>query len=258
MGFVKTPEEIRHIREALTAIHFRSGQLIVVEFMSDMDFVRAVLPPGLEPVGEPRMRCGLSSFKAASCGPYQGSSVHIRARHGDIEGSYVLAMYMAVDNAVLFGREVFGEPKKVATVDFAFEGERKRGSVERAGTRLIEIDMEAGPEAEPTDRSGIDFNYKTFMAADGRGLAADPILVAVQIDSKVHRMLPGKGTLRFDGNVHDPLHEIPVREMLSVTYLELDVRASARDLATVPADAFLPYAYGRLPDWGVLAAMEAE
>jgi hypothetical protein len=51
---------------------------------------------------------------------------------------------------------------------------------------------------------------------------------------------------------HDPLAEVEIVEVISVAYSEADSYARTRSLTTVDAEAFLPYAYGKVDDWTVL------
>jgi hypothetical protein len=102
-----------------------------------------------------------------------------------------------------------------------------------------------------TGSVGQDFNYKVSLAPDGIGLASDPILTLARLEMNMSRRRVGKASLVLHGTTHDPLDAIPIREILNAQLIEADFHASARALATVPAAEFLPYAYGRLPDWSV-------
>ena len=249
MGFVKTAEEIARIGRALQAVEFNGGAFLGVDFLSDPEFIRATLPPGLEAATTPRMSAMVCSFAGGSCGSFAGGAVYIAARHGAYEGNYTLAMYMNNDNAMLFGRDIIGEPKKLAQVTYAAVGARAHGSVARGGTTLIEIEAELGTEVPKDPITAYDFNYKATFAANGVGLAQDPELTLTQLDLKVARHRTGTASLRLRGTVHDPLDDIPVREILTARLIEADFDARCRVLATVPAASFLPYAYGRMPDW---------
>jgi acetoacetate decarboxylase len=251
MGFVKTREEIERIRHAVTAVEFNGGRYLGVDFESDPAFIRSVLPPGLEPRGNNVMSAMVCQFEGGSCGSFKGGAVYIAARHKDIVGQYTLLMYMDSDNAMTFGRDLFGEPKKIAAVNFGVEETRAWGAVERGGVRLIEIHAELDRQGSLEGTTGIDFNYKASLAPNGEGLAADAILTVttLHLQPTVHRT--GTASLKLDGTVHDPLHEVPVGKILSARLIASDFHAESYAATTIPADIFLPYAYGRYPDWGV-------
>jgi acetoacetate decarboxylase len=252
MGFVKTPEEIERIRHAVTHVEFNGGEALSLSFLTDAAFIAETLPPGLEPLDEPRMSATVCRFRSGSAGTFAGGAVYIAARHGDIVGRYTLAMYMDADQAILFGRDLYGEPKKLCQVVLDVDGDRAYGSITRNGVRLIEIDATLGEDTGPTSGGGKDFNYKASLATDGDGLADDPILTLTELEGTMASVRSATGTVTLDGNAHDPLHEIPVGELSPGAYASgADYRAKARALTRVPAEAFLPYAYGRLPDWDV-------
>jgi acetoacetate decarboxylase len=252
MGFVKTPEEIERIQQAVTHVEFNGGEALSVAFLTDPAFIAETLPPGLEALDEPRMYANVCRFRSGSAGTFAGGAVYIGARHGDVVGRYTLAMYMNADQAILFGRDLYGEPKKLCEVVLDVDGDRAHGSITRNGVRLIEIDAALGADSGPTTGIGRDFNYTATLATDGAGLADDPILTLTTLDGTMESVRPATGTLRLGGNAHDPLHEIPVGELAPGAYVAgANYRASAIAVTRVPAADFLPYAYGRLPDWAV-------
>jgi acetoacetate decarboxylase len=251
MGFVKTPEEIERIRHALTAVGFNGGQFLGVDLESDPAFIKSVLPPGLEPQGNNVKTAMVCQFEGGSCGPFRGGAVYIAARHKDILGQYTLLMYMDSDDALMFGRDLFGEPKKIAAVNFDVNESRASGGVERGGVRIIEIHAELDRRASLEGTTGTDFNYKASLATNGKGLAGDAVLTVttLHLQPTVHRT--GTASLKLNGTVHDPLHEVPVGKILSARLLASDFHAASYAATTIPAEIFLPYAYGRYPDWGV-------
>ncbi len=251
MGFVKTREEIARIAASLTDVQFRGGEYIGVDFESDPAFIEAVLPPGLEPRGNQILSAMVCRFQGGSAGPFTGGAIYVAARHGNIEGKYTLAMYMNSDNAMLFGRDIFGEPKKLAYVEFDASREKGGGHVDRGGARLIEIDARFDADFSLDSAVDIDFNYKASLAADGNGMAADPLLTVSELHLAPTIFRTGMATLKLNGTIHDPLHEIPVKRIVGAQYIASDFQARCRVSTAVPADEFLPYAYGRMPDWSV-------
>ena len=60
------------------------------------------------------------------------------------------------------------------------------------------------------------------------------------------------------GTVHDPLDEIPIREVLRATYFEGDLSATVAVAARIPAVVFAPFHHGRNDDWSALASAAGE
>ena len=114
MGFVKTPEEITRIEHALRHPRFVNGEMLSVDFLTEPEFAAAVLPPPLEPADTPRVTAMVGRWQSNCVGDFYGGAIYVAARHEDVDGSYVLAMYMDGDVPMIYGRDLFGEPKKLA------------------------------------------------------------------------------------------------------------------------------------------------
>ncbi len=253
MGFVKTPEELARIQQTLSAPSFLSAEMLTVEFRTRPEIVEHLLPPGLEPVDEPIASAAVGRWGRSNCvHAFEGGALYLRARHGDLEGDYCLSMPMSSDRAIIFGRELFGEPKKQCTVEFACSGVSARGRAVRYGAPIIAIDARLEREEPASESRSAAFHYKFLPAAHGVGLEADPVLVVAEFDLQLTRIATGSGTLQLGDTVHDPLGEVEIVEITSVTYSEGDIYGRCRALANVDAEAFLPYAYGKVDDWTAL------
>lgn len=126
--WVKTPEEIETIEERLAHPAFLDGRTLTVTYLTRPELIRAVLPPPLEPAGDPLVSVGVGAFGRSNCvGAFAGGWVDIRARYQGIEADYCLAMPMSTDVAIIFGRELFGEPKKQGRVRLESDGDVTRG-----------------------------------------------------------------------------------------------------------------------------------
>lgn len=252
MGFVKTPEEIAEIQATFRRALFTSAEMLSVEFLTRSETVEAILPPPLEPLDEPRVTAMVGRWQSNCVGDFNGGAIYVASRYGDIEGEYVLAMYMNSDHAIIFGRDLFGEPKKQSVNSLNRAGNRMFGWVERGGVRLIELDADLTVDLGPVEGSGVNFNFKAQPAADGSGLEADAVLTAADFGLSLTTCREGVGSVRLQGTVHDPLDEIRVVEVKRAAYVEGTLDASCRAVARVPAEDFLPYAYGRLDYWPAL------
>ena len=252
MGFVRTAEEIARIQEALHKPRFVNSEMLLVDFLTDPTTVQRLLPPGLEPTDKPRVTAMVGRWQSNCVGDFDGGAIYVEARHKDIVGDYVLAMYMDRDQPIIYGRELFGEPKKQSTSRLSRNGRRLNGHVDRYGTRLIELDVELESEAGASTAKGINFNYKAIPATNGLGLEWDAALTIARFDMNLSRTGEGHGIVRLAGSIHDPLDEIAVVEVLRGAFIEGDLIASAETLAYIDGNAFLPYALGRTDDWSAL------
>jgi acetoacetate decarboxylase len=240
VGFVKTAAEVERIEAALASPRFGGAQMLSVEFLADPDFVAAVLPPPLEPLAEPRMRAMVGRWQSNCVGDFAGGTVYVACAHDGVEGEYNVAQYMDGDAPTIFGRDLFGEPKKMAAATLRTRGSSMRGTIVRHGVPLIELEAELDHDNGPFEATRESYNVKSRPAADGRGLEEDAILTRAHYEIAGRVSLEGQGRIAFRGTVHDPLHELPIRELLRATYFEGDLAATVTVAARIPAAIFAP------------------
>ncbi|HVX32221.1 MAG TPA: acetoacetate decarboxylase family protein [Solirubrobacterales bacterium] len=253
MGFVKSAAEIREIQAALARPRFVNSQMIVVTFLTREETVAEILPPGFEPTAEPRVTAQLGTWQSNCCGDFNGGAVTIAARYGELEGEYALCMYMDNDQPTLYGRDLFGEPKKIATASIFTTPTGYRGYIERRGVRLVELEVEGAEDVGPARVSANNFNIKARPAADGVGLQEDALVTCAVFENDIRANHEGTGKVRLRGTRHDPLDEIEVVEVLSGRQIEVDMEARTSVVGTIPAADYEPYFYGRgADDWSAL------
>ena len=252
MGFVKRPDEITRIEHALSHPRFVNGEMLSVEFLTDEAVVAHVLPPPLEPASTPRVTAMVGRWQSNCVGDFAGGAIYVASRYDSVDGDYVLAMYMDGDVPTIYGRDLFGEPKKLARSALHRHGDTHSGWLERNGVRLIELHGLLDRRLDPFEAEGVNFNFKARPAADGVGLEEDAIMTQATFETRASAVREGAASVVLRGTVHDPLDELPVRSVLRGAFMECDLVASCRAVATTPAATFLPYHYGRHDDWSAL------
>ncbi len=252
MGFVKSPEEVARIEKVLKRPRFVGAEMLTVNFVTSPETVANLLPPGLEPTAEPLVTAMVGRWRSNCVADFTGGAIYVMARHGEIEAPYVLAMFMDTDHAIIFGRDLFGEPKKQAAAYLHRRGDFMHGTVERHGVRLIEIKAVLGADLGPLETKGANFNIKATPSCHGTGLEDDPLLTLAEFDIRLSVRREGTGALQLRSTVHDPLGDLDIREIRSAGYMEGDLLSTCRPLARLPADKFVPYFYGRNDDWSAL------
>jgi acetoacetate decarboxylase len=247
--YVKSAEEIRELLRLHAEPAFLGRCGLAIQFETEPEFVRAVLPPPLAPAERPLASVGISTFRASNCvGPFAGGAITVRCRYGEIEGQYCLTMPMSTDTAVIYGRELYAEPKKLAEVVLEREGNRARGTVSRYGSVYIALEADLSEPVPDGVSEANNFYFKYIFAADGSGLDHDPSLVCVRTESTIRNARRGSGTIRWSESEHDPVSEIPVRRVIGAVWSEGDTYTHGRTLGSVPAREFLPYAFGKMDD----------
>ena len=250
-GWIKTPDQIRKIEERLAKPAFLQGKMIAVSFLTRPEFVRAVLPPPLEPGSQPLVTVSVCTFGTSNCvGEFAGGVVDVLARYKGIEANHCLAMPMSTDVAIIFGRELFGEPKKQGRVRLESDGDVARGTVERFGIPYIQLEARLTENVPITGPATSDrFHFKFMHAANGRGLEFDPIIVHAHFTNHLKVMKRGQGKVTLTATPHDPLNEIEIVELKGASYIEGDIYAEAKAIGTVSAEKFLPYAFQNIDDY---------
>jgi acetoacetate decarboxylase len=252
MAFVKTTAEIAAIEQVLQTPRFTNARRAYLSFLTTAEFIEQVLPPGLSPGAAPMVTVTIGEFGSNCVGDFAGATISMPARYGEVEAAYVLTMFMSTDHAIIFGRDLFGEPKKQAAIELKMTGNQLHGTVDRMGVRLIDLSLSLGEDSGPSRSQAATFNIKAQPSVDGHGLEADAVLTIAEFDNDLRLNRSAQGTLILAGTVHDPLHEIPIREIAAAGYVEGDLNARARAIGTIPAAEFLPYAHGRLDYWPAL------
>jgi len=253
MGYVKTPEEIDRIRAALRNPRFTNGHKLTVDFLTDEATFARLLPPGFTPVGDPIVTAMIGRWQSNCVGDFQGGALYMAARFAGVDGGYALAMWMDTDRSTIFGRDLYGEPKKMARVGLERTGDHVAGFIERDGVRLIEAEAELSTEHPPRTVERRALNIKARPAAGADGLQEDAIVTcALNVESReLH--LEGSGSVRLTGTAHDPVDELEVLSVVRATYVVSDASATIEPIGTIPGPDFEPWFYGRSgDDWSAL------
>lgn len=249
MGFVKTKAEIEAIEGRLRNPQFLDARVLQFQYETDPDLVRELLPPPLVATDRPEVLVRVGQYKSNCVGDFSGAGIYLPARFEDVTGVYVVTMFMDTDTSVIFGRETFGEPKKMADVRFSHGARTVSASVRRHGIELISANAELGEDSGPANSTSWAFNVKSWTAADGVGLEGDAVLTQTRFETTLSTNQTCDGALTLRSTVHDPLGDLTLERLKRVNYFEGDHSTFAKAVATIPAATFLPFAYGRSDDW---------
>ena len=249
--YVKSPDDIARLQDIYATPAFLDSTSLSMTFLTDPEVVRELLPPPLEPAAEPRASVAVYEIGSSNCvGAFNGASINLACRHNGEDGLYCVTMPMSTDTAIVFGRELYAEPKKLAECTVLQRGRFVHGRVTRHGITYIELTGTFDEPLQDVDRESLSHHYyfKYMPAADGRGLAFDPQLVRVTHRGRTHRLTRGTGTITFRESRHDPVIDIPVLEIEGAAFSHGETHTTAEVVATVPAADFLPWAFAKTDD----------
>ncbi len=249
--YVKTPEQLAEFSRAYSNPIFAKSRGLSITFETDPEIVRELLPLPLEPAEKPLATVGVSRCGQSNCvGVFDGGSINLACTFNGEPGLYCVTMPMSTDTAIMFGRELFAEPKKQAQVQLLESENEVRGTITRHSITYIELVGSFDSPLEPSGTSGTAYHYyfKYLPAANGIGLAADPELIRVTHQRQSHEMRQGTGQIIFRESQHDPVIDIPVLSTGPAVFSLGETSTSAEVVATVPAEQFLPYAHAKTDD----------
>lgn len=260
MSFVKTREELKQIQKILSNTQYYQMRMLAITFRTTPEFVKAVLPPPLEP-DEPTGYAFVGDFAASNCiGPFGGGGVYISCCYNGHKGNYCLSLPMDSEAAVILGRDYFGEPKKMARFYFEKKDNLVTGWTERYGIRFLELEARLNQDLPCPDSPVVRVNYlfKYSHKASGEpGFDLNPVLIRHESHRPITKNQLGAGKLIFRESSYDPIAEIPLIEIGTASYSEGFISTKAWKVADVDPAAFYPYSHSpaRYEPWGLMAGL---
>jgi acetoacetate decarboxylase len=227
---------------------------LVVFYETDPELIASVLPRPLEPT-EPQVRINFAQVDMPDGSPLSAGTFSVMCRHGDVEGAYDLLMIMSTEGAVLGGRETFGEPKKIGESVVRLDGDGVTAVMSRKGVDIVEVRGRVVEELAPGPVSErFAFYYKFLLDPEGGRFDGDPSLVHVrrtQEDRLVRRV---EGDIILRESPFDPVADLPVRRVVSMTYTENHQTQTGRIVGQIPAQWVWPYRHQRYD--GLIARLQ--
>lgn len=262
MSFVKSPQDLArfYARKAWT---FYDAEILWVVWETSDTTIARLLPPPLKPAKRPLALAFIANYPRTDFGiTYREAALALQADFGGVEASYICAMHVTDDMALLGGREIWGYPKKMADVAFYREGQSAGGWGERHGIRYLSIQAQLtgnlnAPDAAdeivevfgPPNLNGVsyDYNFKYFPSPDWQGFDYTPRLVRGENAFELQTIEVGEATLTLKPSALDPWSEVEVVRMVGAIYTKGSV-SMRKGVVVAEADpeAFRPYALANI------------
>lgn len=228
-----------------------------VVFETDPELIAAVLPAPLTPHARPYVRFNIAQVVMPGDLRFGAGWFGVHAMHGDQEGEYPLFMPMTTEQATVGGREVFGEPKKIAEMSIDRDGDRVSGVLTRLGFTLAEISGTVIGTRPAVERDSCDFYFKISPSPENKDeLDCDPLLV------HSHKHHAERDVELLDAEVLlkdsplDPIADFPVRRIVDATWAQRSTVINAKVIGTVPRADIEPFIHQRYDDMSVLGARD--
>lgn len=257
--YVKTMEQLIADREKkLQGGGFLPSTVsqIVIDFQTDVSFAQQVVPEPINNSINGNMRVVFSRVAMHMSDDVTveiGSGVFgVHCQYKETSGYYVLHMAMTSEAAVIGGREMYGEPKKIADIIFEKNDNRIVSSISRHGFTYMQVNASIKEEIVPKKITDKAFVYKVFPSLSGDGLEYDPLLVQLNIERNQKKAYNLDVTLNLNESPVDPVADFPVQSILSATYEEIEATSNGEILQVVDKMALFPFLHQRYDDFEAL------
>jgi acetoacetate decarboxylase len=203
---------------------FRDGEVLTVQYRSDPEAIRMLLPEPLQPTNDTVM------VQVARWGDVAGlgrdtyeANVMVGARLGDLAGSYSPYFWVTSDRAMAGGREFHGQPKRIGSVRLEHRGDLVVGTVANNGIEIFTgtLPYKSAPSSFEELRRRVDLvtniNLKILHQIDGR-TALRQLTARDLTDVVVHGCWTGPSTAEIRPNATSPLYRLPVLGFLEGFY----------------------------------------
>ncbi len=244
----RSENQLRNREVEATAVDVWANTLVAT-YLTDPEVIAAVLPPPIEPGDEPLVKVTVATVDIKGYPTFGAGSFSVRSRHEGTEGFYALFMPMTTEQSVIGGRETFGEPKKLASVELTRQGDRVTGTFARMGIEMVRIEGRVTGALElPGPETRTDFYFKFLPAPDGKGFDTDPALVYCHRTEQTRKLESVDGDVQLRESRFDPVADLPVRRLVGITLSERSSLQRGEIHGTVPGEWLRPYVHQRYDD----------
>lgn len=219
---------------------FRDMRILTLVYRTDIDAIRCLLPEPLRPTGDEVMIHFYQMNDTSWLGPYNEVNVMVGAElAGQATGAYSPYLFLSSDVGVAHGREVHGQPKKLAEPRLEFRGDLIVGTLERNGIEVVTGTMPYKQQcADIAELSEVfpfatNINLKAVDHIDGTP-AIRQLTSRSLSDVNIRECWRAPSTTELRPNAQAPVHRLPVREMLDGFYWVCD-------FTLVPGTVLLDY-----------------
>lgn len=269
--FLKMPEQVAGGTLIGEQPLFRPAEVLSILYETKPEAIAAILPPPLKPYEKPYVIIAYNYFKEVCFdsglrGPgYRETALYVPAVYDGMVGTFVVAMTLDTDMGVFLGREKYGYPKKIGTVDHYYRGDEYVAYSARHG--IPYATLQAKLDGEPNDPSflselskitspfpnkpgwAINWTFKWTVGIDKEIFLHQPYLVKgwkskADLSPPVPNRI-GKGSVTLIMSEDDPWAELEVVRVLGAILVEVESRmySAESEYIAIDSDTFKPYAF---------------
>ena len=232
------------------------SEAVTAVYETDPEIIAAILPPPLEPGPEPLVRITITRVEMPGLPIFGAGWIGVQARHEDRLGEYPILMPMTTEQSLVGGREINGEPKKLAEVEVTRDGAHVSAHIARMGSVICEVTGTVSGTRENYELEKTDFWLKLSPSCEEAGvLDQDPLLVYGEKTERTRLHESIDGELILKEAPLDPVADLVVRRMVDLNWTERASTQVGRVIGPVPRAGVEPFIHQRYDDLSVLARL---
>lgn len=250
MGFVKTDEELKSYY-SLGERKFIGARMMGVMFRTRAEIAERLLPPPLEMSDDPGGLIFIAEYPETNLGPgYKEAALFLRCLYQGEKGSYCVSMPITREGRMHNGRDVFGFPKKMATIKLRKNRDEVQGWVERHGIRFVEIKINLTGSLPILPKMGPTFLFKAMPRIDLQPGFDGPVLLCRQeTEIQMKSLEIGNAEVILREAREDPWAEIEISNIQIAFYLVSDnTMKPGKVITEVDPMLYLPH-YFKMTDF---------
>ncbi len=220
--------------------------ILKIDYPTDPKKIAALLPPGLDPSSESQVHLSIYCVPVPD-EPEYGVVVSVDADYRGTRGAYALGYGIDQESAIFISKEINGQPKFPAEIEYYRMGASVRARCSHHGYTFLEFEgRTAGPAELPASQLEHEWWIKVSRAVGGAEKSYDfpPHVVMVKAGYQPIHREKVEGELRLLESPWDPIAErLPMRGA-ATAYLSTAMPTS-REITLegkLDPDAFWPFA----------------
>ena len=221
--------------------HYRGVEDLLILYSADAETIRHLLPPGVEPVDDPvpcqvKARWAPFSFH----GPYHEAYIAVTVRFQNETYRYIPLIVTDSDAPLVAGREIWGYPKKLASIWHSWSGqdmssgEQFAARVERPrGVPLMRCSMTCDRPAEKDELESLPaLSLRLFPDPEGGPRPSVAELIRLDGAGHIHEttdgspfLFAGRAALEMHAaSASDPWHLFTPKNIHGAYFFRADIR----------------------------------
>jgi len=199
---------------------FRDVSVLSVVYRTDQDAIRRLLPAPLRSTSDLVVFHVYNMRDVNWAGQINEANVMVGAEFDGVEGGYSPILFIDSESGLTHGREVHGQPKRLASVETRLDQDLVVATIRRNGidvaTLTSSYKRERADLAELKDYFDFELNINLKLIPHITGQPAVRQLTARRLtDLRVHECWRGPATVELRPHATVPLHRLPVVETLA-------------------------------------------